>query len=163
MAHLVDQDTQKEDASLIWGSITRIVEKIGDRADALNWDEAINMTADLVDKEGASMDTRHLTTDVYTYLMRFYFRIKAYDAPMPFNLVVKRQHNTAPPGRPTHYEDGFEICNYDYPTYLWLKKVNPEYLSPNTCWVPEAALSPAQIRRLKKQAEENRKQPTRNK
>ena len=155
--HPIDQATKHEDATLIWGSISRVVEKIGDRAEALGWDEVINMTADLVDKEGANMDAKHLTTDVYTYLMRLFFRIKSYDAPMPFNLVVERQHNMADAGRPSQMEAGFEICNYDYPTYLWLKKVNPDYLDIVSGWVPKAALSPAQIRRLEKQAEENRR------
>lgn len=149
MAQAWDKEQELHSVEQEWGAICRLIDKIGDREEELGqWDDLINMVADLVDKEDGDKDPSHLARDVFAYLWRLYFRIKAYDRPKPFNSVKEGKMQVKTSEQYSEEQDGFFIYNYDYKTYLWAKYTANarDHIDNNAIWVAKSALTPAQIK-----------------
>ena len=145
------------EASLEWGAICNIVDRISDVEEKIGpWDDLINMVANIFDTESQSKDNKHLAMDVFPFFWHLYYRIRAYDKPVPFNQVSAMKQSTSAEGKQYREDkDGYMIQNFDYKTYLWAKKLGfGDYICPGWLWVAKEALTPAQVQRFEKLIEQ---------
>ena len=101
--------------NLEWGCLTNLVNKISDIEDKMTdgWPELIDMVVDAVSEEGENKtEPASLFFDLYQYLFRLYYRLKANPVKRPFNIVKQTQ---------TGGEDAFLIQNFDYTMFKWLR------------------------------------------
>ena len=145
--------------SLEWGAVLNLATRIADIEDKIGpWDDLTNMVASLLDSHKTSAPET-LATRVYPFLFRLYFRLKGFSAPVPFN-QVSRFSQLVPDEEHSQYsdkQDGFLISNYSYSTYEWALPLEVDrFIENNSLWVPCSKLTPAQIKRLDKQANEHR-------
>lgn len=145
------------DTSIEWGCICNLADRIATVEEKIGpWDDLINLVADIFDSEGQSLDHKHLAFDVYPFFWHLYFRVRAWDKPVPFNQVSKMKQSVAIDGKQYQEEkEGYMITNYDYKTYLWARKLGyGDYICNNWLWVERDKLTAAQIRRFDKLAEQ---------
>lgn len=142
--------------SLEWGAVLNLATRIADIEDKIGpWDDLTNMVSSLLDGSRNSTP-QALAQDVYPFLFRLYFRLKAFSSPTPFNKVVSTTRDVPLPDKSQYREqqDGYLIVNYDYKTYLWAKNLGlADYISNNGLWVPKSSLTPAQIKHFDKEAD----------
>lgn len=143
------------DLSLEWGAILNLATRIADIEDKIGpWDDLTNMVASLLDGSRTSTP-QSLAQDVYPFLFRLYFRLKAFESPTRFNRVFLSERDLPDSDNPQYKERvaGFGISNYDYKTYLWARRLGmADFISNNDLWVPKSSLTPAQIKHLEKEA-----------
>lgn len=141
--------------SLEWGAVLNITTRLADIESRIGpWDDLTNLVASLLDSSKTSTPEA-LATQTYPFLLRLYFRLKSFTAPAPFNRVSAAIRDVPMPDHPQYSDsqDGFLISNYDYNTYIWAKKLGfADFIDNNSLWVPKTALTPAQIKRLEKEA-----------
>lgn len=133
-------DDETASRELLWGSVTRLMDKIGDEEDRLQWPELIDMVVDTYSEEGNNKDGMDIFFNLYQFLMRVYYRIKAMDKPEPFNEVSKttrvENHEEVPM---------FMVKNYDYKMFKWAKsKGFNEYMTNGWFLVRVQDLSPSE-------------------
>lgn len=94
--------------SLEWGCITNLMNKISDIEDRMEggWPELIDMVADAITEEGSNKDTTSIFFDLYQFLWRLYYRLKAGIKRAPFNQYSK-------------VGEEYWIKNYDYTALKW--------------------------------------------
>lgn len=102
--------------NLEWGCITNIINKLSDLEDSIDggWPELVDMVADAVTEESSNKDAVDVFFNLYQFLFRLYYRIKASPEPKPFNIIRDA-------GKDKAWRDCFEIYNYDYKTFKWAK------------------------------------------
>lgn len=144
--------------SLEWGAVLNIATRLADiEANIGPWDDLTNLVASLLDSSRTSTPEA-LATQVYPFLLRLYFRIKSFDTPRPFNRVSTSDRSVPDPNRPQYsdIQPGFLVSNYDFATYRWAIALHQEdFIDNNSLWVPRSALTPAQIKRLERKANES--------
>ena len=140
--------------NLEWGCITNLMDKISDIEDKIEdgWPELIDMVVDAVSEEGENKrEPEALFFDLYQYLFRLYYRLKANSEKRPFN-VVKR-HGVACADGNAYYDPEFYIYNYDYTTFKWLKAIGcGDRISNDYAVVPEDKLTDKQRRAFERKA-----------
>ena len=135
---------EENNNELLWGVIARLIDKIGDELDRLNWDPAINMIADAFDEASKEEDSTKIFFLWYQFFWRFYYRVKNFQKPVPFNTVSKTTRIESHDDEPF-----FQISNYDYKMYLWCKtKGCIDSVTNNYFLVKEKDLSPAERKRF---------------
>lgn len=121
------------------------------------WDDLTNMVVSLLENHRTS-DPQSLTTLVYPFFLRLYFRIKQFDKPMLFN-KVSRAFRLVPISVDSQYQEnvpGFLITNYDFNTYKWaISLKQDDFINNNSLWIPISSLTPAQIKRLDKKVKDD--------
>lgn len=143
--------------SIEWGCICNLADRIGTVEEKIGpWDDLINLVADIFDSEGQSLDNKHLAFDVYPFFWHLYYRIREWEKPVPFNQVRLFKQSVSADGKQYREDkDGYMIHNYDYKTYLWARKLGfGDYICNDWLWVAKEALTPAQIKRFDKLAEQ---------
>ena len=131
---------ENEGSLLLWGVIAKLIEKIGEELDRLNWDEGINMIADAFTEAEKSKSQPDIFFEWYQFFWRFFYRIKIMEQKQPFNSVTKtsrlENHDDAPM---------YMVTNYDYKMFQWCREKNlMESLSNGWFLVPVDKLSPAE-------------------
>lgn len=106
-----------KDTGTDWKSISNTVEKIGDEAERIGWDELNDMVADAYTQASAEPSAANKLFDWYQFFYRLYHRVKDMDSPEPFNRVTKTQRLIDHDWRPMYMVD-----NYDYKTFIWARK-----------------------------------------
>lgn len=133
--------------SIEWGCITNLISKISDIEDEINggWPELADMMADAVsEEEEGNADASALFFNLYQFLFRLYYRLKANPAKRPFNIISKTE---------SAGEEVFLLQNYDYATFKWLKKIGVGSSISNDCAVvPIGKLSDKQRRAFERKA-----------
>lgn len=137
--------------SLEWGAVLNLATRIADIEERIGpWDDLTNLVASLLDNHRTS-SPEVLASQVYPYLFRLYFRLRSFSAPVPFN-KVSRTTRPVPVSDGSQYKEdqpGFLISNYDFATYRWALSLRQDnFISNNELWMPESALTAAQIKRL---------------
>ena len=133
-------DDETASRELLWGSVTRLMDKISDEEDRLQWPELIDMIVDTYSEESTNKDGMDIFFSLYQFLMRVYYRIKTMDKPEPFNEVSKttrlENHEEVPM---------FMVKNYDYKMFKWAKnKGFTEYMTTDWFLVRVRDLSPSE-------------------
>lgn len=133
-------DDETASRELLWGSVTRLMDKIGDEEDRIQWPELIDMIVDTYSEEGNNKDGMDIFFSLYQFLMRVYYRVRAMDKPKPFNEVSKttrvENHEEVPM---------FMVKNYDYKMFKWAKnKGFIEYMTNGWFLVRVRDLSPSE-------------------
>lgn len=144
--------------SLEWGAILNLATKLADVEEKIGpWDDLTNLVASLLDNHRTSAP-QVLAQEVYPFLFRLYFRIRSFSAPVPFNKVSRTVRSAPLSDNPQYRDDapGFLISNYDFNTYRWaISLKQDDFIDNDNLWIPASALTPAQVKRLEKKAEED--------
>lgn len=133
-----------DDASLQWSCLSKLIDKLGDQAERLHWDELTEEVADVFDYANKETDTAKIFFEPYQYLFRLYHRVKTLSKADTFNEVY----------RTTRYIDGnntlcYRIRYYDFKTFLWARDNGlAEFLDNNSIEIPKSKLTDAQIKSL---------------
>ena len=141
-------DEETAGRELIWGSVTRLMDKISDEEDRIKWPELIDMVAETFTEESTNKDNMDLFFNLYQFLMRVYYRVRAMDKPEPFNVVSKTT-------RVEDHEDipMFMVKNYDYKMFKWAKnKGFNQYLANGWFLVKAKDLTPSEFKNFEKKA-----------
>lgn len=94
--------------SLEWGAIANLIDRIVSIENKMegHWDSLCNMIADAVSEESENDDPASIFFNIYQYMFRLYYRLRANPAKRDFNILSKTK-------------DGFRLTNYDYKTFKW--------------------------------------------
>lgn len=108
---------KEEDAhelSLEWGCIVNLIDKISTIEESIDggWPELIDMLTDAMTEAGAASDPASLFFDLYSFLFRLYYRLKANPEKRPFNII----QSTTSAG-----EELYRVSNFDYNMYKWAR------------------------------------------
>ena len=137
------------DMDLEWGCITNLMDKISTIEESIEggWPELTNMVVDAMSEEGeAKRSQADLFFDLYQFLFRLYYRLKANQEKRPFNYVKKTQTSTG--------SDAFILYNYDYTTFKWIKSIGcGDLISNDTVIIPVDKLTDKQRQALERKAE----------
>lgn len=130
----MDEINSIHNLELEWGCITNLMTKISDVEEKIDggWPELIDMVADCFDEE-KEKDPTELFFNLYQFLFRLYYRLKANLEKSEFNRVTKDG-------------DIFNIHNYDYATFKWAKSLNLDTISNADIRVPASKLTDKQLR-----------------
>lgn len=133
--------------NLEWGCITNLMDKISDIEDKIEdgWPELVDMVVDAVSEEGENKtDPASLFFNLYQFLFRLYYRLKANPVKRPFNKVTKTE---------SAGEVSFLIQNFDYTMFKWLRGAGFGDLISNDCvTIPADKLSDKQRRAFERKA-----------
>ena len=97
-----------------WGCITNLMDKISNIEDKIEggWPELVEMVADAIDEDSKANPT-DLFFDLYQFLFRLYYRLKANPVVREFNQVSKFKALT---------KEVYRVTNYNYQNFKWAKK-----------------------------------------
>lgn len=125
--------------NLEWGCITNLMDKISSIEDGIEggWPELVDMVADAVSEEGENKDPASAFFNLYQFLWRLYYRLKANPEKRPFNQYRKMK------------EDIYWIENYNYATLKWANANGFTHeIDNNVIKIPADKLSDKQRRAL---------------
>lgn len=107
----MEEIVKMHELTLEWGCLTNLMDKISDIEDKVEggWPELIDMVADAVTEEGNNNDPSSIFFDLYQFLFRLYYRLKADPVKRPFNQYSKQKEE-------------YWITNYNYDAFKWAKK-----------------------------------------
>ena len=126
-----------------WDGILRLFEKVKSISKEMDWPELLSMVMDQA-MEGIDESTKEdQLFNREQFLMRLCLRYE-YFKKADFNIVAINEKNNR-----------FVIRNYDYNTFLWAKKLVPEYIDNNAIYVPYDRLNKKQIEAFKQKAVNN--------
>lgn len=137
--------------NLEWGCITNLMDKISTLEDKIEggWPELVDMVADAVDEEGENKDPASAFFNLYQFLWRLYYRLKANPEVRPFNRVTR--NGTSCTDGNAYYDPEFIIYNYDFTTFKWLKSIGcMDRISNEVAYVPVDKLTDKQRRALER-------------
>ena len=105
----MEEITKLHDLNLEWGCITNLMDKISSIEDRIDggWPELIDIVADAVTEEGENKDPASAFFNLYQFLWRLYYRLKASSEVRPFNQYSKDG------------KDVYWIENYSYRVLKW--------------------------------------------
>lgn len=139
----MEEITEVHSLNLEWGCITNLMDKIVNIEDNMDekWEEMIDMLADAVmEEQEKKADPATTFFNLYQFMFRFYYRLRANPYKRPFNKVSKTTANG---------ETAFMIQNYDYATFKWLKTIGcGDRISNDYAYVPTTKLNDKQRRKL---------------
>ena len=127
----------------MWGGLLRLYDKIEEVSKEYDWNELMDMVNNQVFKDFDQSTDADKLFDHEQFMMRLCLRYERFKK-SDFNIVSIDNKN-----------DRFRICNYDFNTYLWAKKMANEYIDNNCIYVPYDRLSEKQIEAFKKKAVNN--------
>lgn len=140
--------------NLEWGCITNLMDKICNLEDKIEggWPELVDMVIDAVSEEGENKtDPAALFFNLYQFLFRLYYRLKANPEKRPFNVV--RRNGVACTDGGVYYDPEFMIYNFDYATFKWLRTIGcGDRISNDVAYVPIDKLNDKQRRAFERKA-----------
>lgn len=106
----MEEIVQFHSLQLEWGCITNLANRIIEVESRIEggWEELADMIATAMTEEGVQKNPVVVFFDLYSFLFRLYYRVKANPTKKPFNQCSK-------------HEDEFWITNYDYNMYKWAR------------------------------------------
>lgn len=109
----MDEITKLHTLNIEWGCLTNLMDKISDMEEKIEggWPELIDMVVDAVDEE-ANASPEELFKNLYQFLFRLYYRLKAEPVARVFNRVTKTK---------VLNEEVYRVTNYNYQTFKWAK------------------------------------------
>lgn len=146
-----------EDETKLYGECAYLLDKIYDKCESMEggWDDLINHIASIDDTKFET--ERDFYFRYYKFLSNIYWRISRWDCAQKFNQVRKKEVYYKNNEGKIVTEPGFTIHNYDYKMYIWALNRSLTYgMNPIMIDVAECELTPAELRRLNKMAEENK-------
>lgn len=132
-----------------WDRIAELIDKIGDLTSAIDggWPELENMIADILTKEGNNKSPEKVFFNVYTFLLRLYYRVKANPTVDKLNKVSYNDNHAGEPA--------FAIQNYDYNAFVWaVKNGFTDRIDNNVIFVLAKDLSPEMEKSLRLKAKQ---------
>lgn len=107
----MEEIEQLHNLNLEWGCITNLMDKISTIEDSIEggWPELIDMVADAVTEEGEAKDPVSAFFNLYQFLWRLYYRVKANPEKRKFNEYSKQGEE-------------YWITNYDFKAFKWAKR-----------------------------------------
>ena len=136
-------DQLKDKAKYIFDGMFRLLEKLEVIAKEQEWPELEDMIINQAFKDVNESTQADQLFNQEQFLMRLCLRYEHFKK-APLNVVSLNDRN-----------ERFVIRNYDYNTFLWAKKVVPEYIDNNFIYVPYDRLSKAQYEAFKSKAVNN--------
>lgn len=136
----MDETKQMHDLAVEWACIANLADRIMTLAESAygDWSELTDMVADAMTEEGGTKDPASVFFNLYGFLFRLYFRLRAKIEKAPFNRYVEK-------------DEEFWVVNYDYKVYKWaLSKGFSDGVDNLVIKVPKRDLSDAQIESLRK-------------
>ena len=127
----------------VWDGILRLFEKVKAISQEMDWPELLTMVMDQAMKGIDESTKEDQLFNQEQFLMRLCLRYE-YFKKADFNIVAINEKNNR-----------FVIRNYDYNTFLWAKKLVPEYIDNNAIYVPYDRLNKKQIEAFKQKAVNN--------
>lgn len=97
-----------------WDCVGNMVERISDTVDTIEggWDEMIDEVVNAMESEDSNPSQKELLINLYQYLCRVWYRLKANPTKRPFNIISEV----------TEFDKQFfRITNYDYKMFKWAK------------------------------------------
>lgn len=136
----------KDDNALQWGYISKLLDKVDEQSDRLDWPEIIDEGANVFDYANEETDLTKVFFEPYQYLFRLYQRAKHMSKPEPFNQVTKTSYLY------DHDDTEFiRITNYDFKTFLWVRgKGMDKLLNNNYVDLPVKDLSASELHSFEK-------------
>lgn len=138
----MDEIKKLHELNLEWGCITNLLDKISSLEDKIDggWPELIDMVADAMTLEAMNKNPVTAFFNLYGFMWRLYYRVKANPVKQPFNKFSYDEKN-----------QWFVITNYDYKTYCWaVEKMLGSGISNGYITIPEEKLSDKQIALFKR-------------
>lgn len=132
-----------------WGCVTKLAERIIQEEERIGgWAELINMISDILIVAEETTDASTMFFDVYQYLFRLNFRVKAFGSPQEFNQVWS---TTRVVSQKEGKKEFYMISNYDYRTFIWAKKKGfTDFIDNNSIFVPVSGLTASEKKGLSK-------------
>lgn len=143
------------ESTKLYGECAYLLDKILDKCESMDggWDELINYLAAIDDRFDTEKDFYY---KYYKFIRQVYWRIKPWNEKQPFNQVQRKEVPIKHDGKLVHV-DGFSIWNYDYKMYMWAINRGFTYgMNPSMIDVAAEELTPAELKRFEKKAEENK-------
>lgn len=125
--------------NLEWGCITNLMDKICNLEDKIDggWPELIDMVSEAVSEEGENKDPMSAFFNLYQFLWRLYYRLKANPTKRPFNQYHKGKDRT------------YWVGNYTYAMLKWANTNGfAREVDNNTIKIPADKLNDTQRRAL---------------
>lgn len=125
-----------------WGCITNLFDRICSLEDKIEggWPELVDMVGDAMTEEGMNNDPVSAFFNLYGFMWRLYYRVKANPVKQPFNRHSYDEKN-----------GWFMITNYDYKAYTWaVKNKLGEGISNGYMTIPEEKLDSKQVALFKR-------------
>ena len=144
-----------EEVSKLYGESAYLVNKIFDKCESMEggWDELINHIATIDDRFETEKEFYY---EYYKFIRNVYWRIATWDEGQKFNQVDRKEVYTKGKDK-VGYVPGFCIWNYDYKMYMWALRNNHTYgMSTSMIDIAEEDLTPAELKRFEKKAEEDK-------
>lgn len=133
----MDELKAMHELSVEWGCITNLIDRIMLLEDTIKggWPELDDMISNILAEEGTNKDPQQVFFNVYTFMLRLYFRMKANPVAEAFNKISYSDNYGG--------EGAFIIQNYDYDTFLWaIKNGFTDRIDNNTIYILAKGLSP---------------------
>ena len=132
----------KEEDS-IWGGLLRLYDRVKALSENMKWPELLEMVDGQVFKDFDQSAEADKFFSHEQFLMRLCLRYENFKK-ADFNIVSMDDKN-----------ERFRIGNYDFNTFLWAKKVSPDFIDNNFVYVPYDKLSNKQLEAFKEKAVNN--------
>ena len=132
-----------ENEETIWGGLLRLHDNVEKISKEQKWPELLDMVDGQVFKGFNENTEEDKLFNNESFMMRLCLRYERFKK-SDFNIVSIDDKN-----------DRFRICNYDFNTYLWAKKMANEYIDNNCIYVPYKILSKKQIEAFREKAVNN--------
>ena len=126
--------------NLEWGCITNMVDRIVTIESAMDggWPELTEMLADAMTQEGERKDPASAFFNLYAFLFRLYYRVRANPEKTTFNKYAEEQ-------------ESFWITNYNYDIFVWAnEKGFTKEIDNNVIKIPKDKLTEAQVRAFRR-------------
>lgn len=136
-------ESKRKDTNCFWDGMNRLLEKIKFISEEQDWPELMTMVMTQVFDGVDTVSDEDKFFDHEQFLMRLCIRYKTFKK-SEFNIVHIDDKN-----------ERFAIKNYDFKTFLWGKKLVPEYIDNNVIYVPFEKLNEKQKEVFKRKAVNN--------
>lgn len=145
-----------KESTKLYGECAYVMNNIFNKCESMinGWDELLNYLGSIDDTQFEN------ERDFYYYYFKFlnfiYWRIHTWTEPQKFNKVRRKEVEKKVDGK-IKKVPGFSIWNYDYKMFLWALNHHHTYgMNPSMIDVAEEDLTPAELKRFEKKAEENK-------
>lgn len=107
----MEEIAELHSSNVEWGCVMKLLSKISDLEDTIEggWPELIDMLSDAMVREEKS-NSQELFFNLYQFVLRMYYRLKASPEKAPFNQYSKQDNE-------------YWIKNYNYDAFKWAKSV----------------------------------------
>lgn len=149
----MEESENFHDLNIEWGCITNLLDKIVNFEDKIDggWPELVDMVSDAMTEEGSLKDPTSAFFNLYSFMFRLYYRLKANPEKEKFNIY---EHTIWGSKK----EDVYIIRNYDYSVFKWALKFGfTDRIDNYKVIVPKDKLTTTQQRAFQHRCEKEEK------